>query len=654
MLTRSKWLAGLAASALAVSLAPVIGLSTASAAERPDSLGKDFWVAFPQNYLVNPELSLFISGPTATSGTVSVPGIGFSENFSVVPGSVTTVSIPSGAQLGDGSSGDPENKGVRVTAAEEVSVYGLNRRSASTDAFLGLPVDVMTTEYIALGWPAPGVANDLNSELSVVATEDGTDVTIVPTADTTSGVTAGTATTKTLNRGEALPVQSSTGDLSGSMVTSSKPVSVFGGHKCANVPNNSTVACDFVVEQLPGTGTWGKSFLTVPLKTRLNGDTFRFVAKEDNTAVTVNGAVVATLNKGQVHQQIIDGQSTVTADKPILMAQYSNGTGYDNVTSDPFMMLTTPTEQFLSDYTFTTPATGFSGNYVNIVAPSAVVGDVKVDGSAIPASAFTPIGSSGFSGAQVDLALGSHTVNSPRPVGIYVYGFDDADSYGYPGGAAYAAINEVASLTLTPPSQQVTVNKQACVTAKIADKNGKGLPGIEVNLKASGVNTVDKTELTDSAGTYQYCYSSTAAGTDTFTATYSTLSASATVQWASTPEPEPEPEPTKKKQLPIKVKGVKKSPVSLGPDNKVVLVKKIRTNTKGKTAVRAQCRPAKSSAAGEVRFCDVTVSKKGRVTVRSTGYDRLKVTVKVRATPKKGEKKSWKKNSWTRTWKVRP
>ena len=79
----------------------------------------------------------------------------------------------------------------------------------------------------------------------------------------------------------------------------------------------------------------------------------------------------------------------------------------------------------------------------------------------------------------MDLALGSHTVNLPRPVGIYVYGFDNADSYGYPGGAAYAAINEVASLTLTLPSQQVTVNKQACVTAKIADKNGKGLPGIE-------------------------------------------------------------------------------------------------------------------------------------------------------------------------------
>ena len=86
--------------------------------------------------------------------------------------------------------------------------------------------------------------------------------------------------------------------------------------------------------------------------------------------MSINGAVAATLNKGEVHQQIIDGQSTVTADKPILMAQYSNGTTFDDVDSDPFMMLTTPTEQFLSEYTFTTPATGFSGNFVNVVAPA--------------------------------------------------------------------------------------------------------------------------------------------------------------------------------------------------------------------------------------------------------------------------------------------
>ena len=134
----------------------------------------------------------------------------------------------------------------------------------------------------------------------------------------------------------------------------------------------------------------------MPLKTRLNGDTFRFVAKEDNTAVTVNGAVVATLNKGQVHQQIIDGQSTVTADKPILMAQYSNGTGYDNVTSDPFMMLTTPTEQFLSDYTFTTPGHRLLRQLREHRGPC---GSRGREGGRLgdPGPAFTPIGSSGFS-----------------------------------------------------------------------------------------------------------------------------------------------------------------------------------------------------------------------------------------------------------------
>ena len=92
----------------------------------------------------------------------------------------------------------------------------------------------------------------------------------------------------------------------------------------------------------------------------------------------------------------------------------------------------------------------------------------------------------------------------------------------------------------------------------------------------------------------------------------------------------------------------------LGDDNQVRLVKSIKTNKHGKVNIRALCRPVNSSAAGEVRFCDITVSKKGKVTVRSTGYDALKVTVKVKATPKKGQKDKWRPNSWTKTWKVRP
>lgn len=637
-----RWLAALVAAAFTISISIFTTTAPASAVERPDSLGKEFWLAFPRNYSGTPALSLFISAPTATSGTVSVPGLGFSENFNVTPGTVTTVVVPEGAQLTLGDSGNPENRAIHVTAAEEVAVYGLNRIQYTTDAFLGLPVDVQSTEYVVLAYPAPYSA----SEFAVVATDDATEVTYVPTADTTSGVTAGSSKTTTLNKGEALPVSATNGDLSGTTITSTKPVAVFGGQQCANVPNNTTYFCDYLVEQIPGTGLWGKIFQTVPLKTRIGGDTFRIVAKDDNTAVAINGANVATLNKGQVHQQIIDGQSTITADKPVLVAQYSNGTSFDGVASDPFMMLVTPSEQYLSEYTFTTPASGFAKNYVNVVTPTSAVGQVLLDGAAVPAGAFTPIGSSGFSGAQLDLSLGSHTMSSTEPFGTFVYGFDTYDSYGYPGGGAYAAISAVASLTLTPPSQQVVVDNQACLSTTVADKNGKGLAGIQVKLKITGINPATVNGLTDSTGVFKHCYKSTQTGTDTATASFDTLSASATVTWVTA-------KPTARKQLPINPKKVKSSPASLGSNGQVRLVKSISTNKHGKLSVRAFCRPANPAAAGEVRFCDINVSKKGKVTVRSTGYDKLKVTVRVKATPKKGQADKWRSNSWRKTWTVR-
>ena len=90
----------------------------------------------------------------------------------------------------------------------------------------------------------------------------------------------------------------------------------------------------------------------------------------------------------------------------------------------------------------------------------------------------------------------------------------------------------------------------------------------------------------------------------------------------------------------------------VGADDEVVLTKSITTNKHGKVAVRGFCTPTSPSAAGEVRFCDIKVSKKGKVTVRSTGYDSMKVVVKAKATPKKGQEDRWLPNTWRKSWKV--
>lgn len=143
-------------------------------------------------------------------------------------------------------------------------------------------------------------------------------------------------------------------------------------------------ACDHLVEQMTPPNTWGSSFAVMPLATRTGGDTFRFLAASDSTTVIVNGDAVATLDKGQVHQQVLQGPSHITSSRPIVVAQFSNGASFDNTVSDPFMMLIPPYEQFRSAYTIATPASGFEHNFINLVSPSAARSSISVDGSDVP------------------------------------------------------------------------------------------------------------------------------------------------------------------------------------------------------------------------------------------------------------------------------
>jgi len=504
-------------------------LLTAGAADSgaPDTAGTDFWLAFPQNYADLPTLTLFVTGSTATSGSAVVGGD--TIPFTVTPGTVTSVPIPATAQLVSG--GGVEDKGIHVTAVDDVTVYGLNRYQYTTDAYLGLPTDILGTEYFVLG-SAPAVGTSTGA---VVATQDATTVTITPTAGLLTGEVAGAAFDVSLNAGQTYEFDSSSGDLSGSLVTATKPIGVYGGNTCANIPSTSYSACDHIVEQLPPVTAWGKSFLTVPLATRLNGDTFRLVASENATVVNVNGAPVATLDRGQVHEQIIDGNSTISADKPILVAQYSNGSSFDGVTSDPFEMLVPPTEQYLPSYTVTTPADGFSANFLNLVVPTDAIPSVTVDGVAVPPAEFTPIGSSGFSGAKVAVELGSHTVAASKPLGLFAYGFASYDSYGYPGGSSLAPVATVDSLTLAPATQTLATGASGSVVATLQDSNDAPVVGVRVDFTVAGANPGTGFAFTDAAGNASFSYTGVVAGSDTITATQGSLTATATITWTGTP-----------------------------------------------------------------------------------------------------------------------
>ena len=515
----------LAAAVLSLAAAMVMA-PTASAA--PDSEGTEFWLAFPGNFNGGGEKTLFITGPEAASGTVEMPGLGFSNPFTVTPGAVTSVPLPTDSDLSVQEGTQP--KGIHVTADREVSVYGLNRIQFTTDAYLGLPVDVLGTSNIVLGI---GTGLGGTSQLGVAASQDATTVTITPSVDGAGGRTAGVPYDVTLNRGDAYQLRATNAqeDLSGSIVNADKPISVYGGHQCANVPDTSFVACDHVVEQMPNTDTWGRTFGTVPLKTRVGGDTFRIVASQDGTVVSVDGSAVATLNRGQVHQQIIDGRSSITANNPILVGQYSNSSSFDNVTSDPFEMLIPPLEQFLARYTVTTPASGFPNNFLNVVVPDSDVGNVAVDGAAVPPSEFAAIPSTGFSGAQVDVSVGAHNLTGAQPFGAFQYGFASFDSYGYAGGQSFAPIARVVSIAMDPPSATHPVRTEQCVTATPRDQSGVAVPDVRLDFRVQGANTASGFQNANSSGQARFCYTGNNVGEDTITASLGQIRGTATKTW---------------------------------------------------------------------------------------------------------------------------
>ncbi|TFZ63847.1 T9SS type A sorting domain-containing protein [Hymenobacter sp. UV11] len=507
------------------------GLSSRSFAAA-DSKGTDFWLTFPGNLSSGTTLTLFITGEVATTGTVSIASPAFTTTFSVTPGAVTSVVVPAGAELF--TSDVVANNGIHVTSGQEVTVYGLNRQQYTTDAYLALPTDVLGTQYINLGYLNSELTNVMGTQFALVGTVNGTVVTITPT------VTAGTRVVGvpyniTLNQGQTYLLRSTgayPSDLSGTLISATQPISVFGSNKCANVPHNHE-ACDYLVEQLPPTTAWGKQFVSVPLKTRLNGDTFRFLASTNNTQVRVNGTLVATLNRGQYHERVITSSAQITSTEPILVAQYSNSSSYDNVVSDPFMMLIPPLEQFLGSYTVTTPASGFLGNYINVVAPNAAVGTVRLDGVVVPAGSFSAIGSSGYSGAQLTVSLGVHQLTGGiYPIGAFVYGFDTYDSYGYPGGQSFAPVATVSSLALTPATGTAQTGSSYCVAAAVKDQFNNPVVGVRVDFAVSGVNSTSGFATTDAAGVAPFCYTGTNAGADNVVASLGGLSRTVQVTWS--------------------------------------------------------------------------------------------------------------------------
>lgn len=412
--------------------------------------GTDFWLCFMKNYKEQGSdkfskalhLELFITSNENANVVVSVQSIGFKKEFPVPAGTVQSLIVDPKAIV-KSSEIIERDHAVHITSDEPITVYALNRRQKTTDTYLGLPTKVLGKVYRVMCY---SVSEDLTPQFAIVATEDNTIVKFNPTVETQAGKKPGKEVTVRLHQGDVYQVKSKLihlskkkCDLTGTKIIADKKIAVFSGHQCAYVPER-VEACNHLVEQMPPVPSWGKHFYLGMLKPRSNY-TYRIMANEDSTKIFLDARFTKYLNAGDFYESIGKKPIQVTADRPVLVSQYSQGFRNGDSIGDPMMILVSPTQQFLRKYSFATPVKGDWEHYVNVIVPKIAINTMKLNGRKVDSTMFEPLGISRYAIAYIRIGYGAYVIEGGQPFGMYSYGFgfnkDVYDAYGTIGGQSF-------------------------------------------------------------------------------------------------------------------------------------------------------------------------------------------------------------------------
>ncbi|KAJ8313206.1 hypothetical protein KUTeg_009242 [Tegillarca granosa] len=433
----------------------------------PDNKGTEYIIGYMENKGTDYSADLYVTTMKTTTVTVNVKAplytnITIDEQFSITGGQVHKLSFDTRIRaVGDSL----EDKGIWITADQEVVIYGVNPEKFSNEAFLGLPTDILGMDYYIITWYPPTE----KCQLLIVGVTDSTTVTITlgEALDTYFVTWSGTNYTKgdsiivNINRFQTLQL-TSVGDLTGTQITSDKIIAVFSGNEKTKVGAGSSR--DHLVEQWPPVSTLGKNFATVPMPGRTVGDLFKFVATEDNTQINVTGANYSasfTISLAGSHHQLDipsgnDYYCYVQSDKPILMAQFCKSQESSDEKSDPSMVMIPPIELYSADYTFSTPEYSDIGNYTNyfmFVAKDADKSGLLLDGGPFPGTVeYNPIPGTDLVGGHVEVSHGTHTVRHTSVISVfggYVFGTANFETYAFVSGSRLAPINTVCVPTTT-------------------------------------------------------------------------------------------------------------------------------------------------------------------------------------------------------------
>jgi len=321
----------------------------------------------------------------------------------------------------------------------------------------------------------------------IIAMADGTSVDIVPSVALPSGMNvaaapANTKSTYTLNANEVIQWQgpftwaanpsSTSMDLSGTIISSNKPVAFQGGngYLCLGSKTASGGGCDSDYEQIPPVQALGSEYVASPVISRLSmGDEsqiYRIVGAANGTTLTYDPPVAGAPGAIKLAQMLeFEAVGAFTVKSQDDQHPFYLGTMISGCNTMPPGMLSgqgdedytniIPSGQYLNKYVFFTDPT-YPNTAFSIVRKKSNVGFQDVTIPCVgKVMGWKPVGTAGtYQYAVVPVVLngmpqfnncqnGPYTAASNGPFGLTVWGMASYASYGYPAGGNVASINTV-------------------------------------------------------------------------------------------------------------------------------------------------------------------------------------------------------------------
>lgn len=388
--------------------------------------------------------------------------------------------------------------GLHITADENISVYVILGGESSMDASNILPLTALGAEYYTQDYRPEAHNSDswgtnagnMVTVTTILGTEDGTIVDIVPRGDTYDNHASGVSYWIELNQGQTYYlISKKEQQLAGThiMARDDKKIAIFTGSPLTRLPNGVS-ARDALFEQPLPTEYWGTQFI-VTRSLNKNGNIIGITAMNDQTEVKLNGRSQKPkiiLSEGQTYYLALQNagdpqaktqtkqtdagdnsiQKTVVGDAlyietscPCAVYNYDTGNGYkgnsgdeiDNGKGDPSSVWVAPIQQKIGKITFGTCYTdNTKDHFLNIVAETAtcqnttltaLYGQQTLDKTSV--LTWTPVpGNPTYSYARAQIGTAATNnfsvfrLENTNGFIATVYGNGDDESYAYSAGSS--------------------------------------------------------------------------------------------------------------------------------------------------------------------------------------------------------------------------